>query len=399
MSCRLKEGHRVRSQADPNGSRAMVANGRWRGRCGDGSTRVPHVVCLLSALATLGTGCKPHHSPVTAVPRLPTLALLVGKAGNRWPPASARLALYDGGRIGQVLNAPSHLCAVSWSPSGNHLALSEPGSLWIVDRTTAGLGTAEMLPALPCLQYWPARTRSTIQLQPRWRGPDVVSVPWQRIIWLYDCRKKAWSRLRHDVSANRAIVDMQWSPDGRHLAIVCTTPGVPDSARVVLSSADGDGARDLLAPQTVSSQRPQWSVDGKRLVFECLVDVQKGRYAITTYDTDTDTLWRGPDGNVPVWVGGMIVFGTTADQVPMLRTMSPRSGQSALVTTLHRRYTHPAASPDERSIAFESPAGGKIHACLLDTASGQLTEIDGPRGEETMRPCWQPSTAEGTASQ
>ena len=192
------------------------------------------------------------------------------------------------------------------------------------------------------------------------------------------------------------------SPDGKLLAITCTTPEHP-GRRVYIVSSSGGAPRMLTEP---NSYFHSWSPDGKTILFArpehgainiLAVPVEGGQEtALTTGTGVSDDPDYSPDGQYIYFnsdrAGGMEIFrmrpdGTHAEQM----TFDER----------HNWTAHP--SPDGKSVLFLSydkdvvghAANKDVTLRILDVGTGKvrdLVEIVGGSGTDNV-PNWAPDGA------
>jgi Tol biopolymer transport system component len=88
-----------------------------------------------------------------------------------------------------------------------------------------------------------------------------------------------------------------WSADGRTIAFA-KEPGGFGPREIYLMDADGSGQRPLLATgQAIGgdTDRPGWSPDGRRIVFEC------GDADLQVVSLDGSRRWDAGTGGAPAW--------------------------------------------------------------------------------------------------
>lgn len=181
-----------------------------------------------------------------------------------------------------------------------------------------------------------------------------------------------------------------WSPNGRALVFTsypqggCTTPaciggwqsGDGDIRTIRL---DGSGVRTLVSSQNNSF--PDWSPDGKRIVFIRDGDIYmmeldgSGFTRLTaTPSTERGPRWS-PDGRhiLYAYLGGVHV-------------MTPSASTSTQVTPLGEGADSPAWSPDGKSIVYSRCAGatdcGRRHLWVIDASGGGSTRLSPPSGHD-----------------
>lgn len=193
------------------------------------------------------------------------------------------------------------------------------------------------------------------------------------------------------------------SPDGKLLAITCTTPEHP-GRRVYLLPASG-GAPKILT-ENPNSYFHSWSPDGKTIAFTrpnrtggniYSIAVEGGtEKALTTGDGISDDPDYSADGKYIYFnsdrAGGMQIF-----------RMGPDGSDPQQVTFDEKRNWTPHPSPDGKSILILSydkdvtghPANKDVTLRILDAETGKirdLVEIVGGAGSDNV-PNWAPDGA------
>ena len=118
-----------------------------------------------------------------------------------------------------------------------------------------------------------------------------------------------------------------WSADGSRAIFSCGSPwipGYPESEGLCIANADGTGTQTFLkAPKGMNDDGPQFSPDGKRIAFERAFDAPDGgtlKVAVFVMNADGSgarrlTPWRLRAGDHPDWSpdGKRILFTTNID--------------------------------------------------------------------------------------
>jgi hypothetical protein len=180
----------------------------------------------------------------------------------------------------QLTNGPS---ALTWSPDGSALVYSMQGSLW---RQAVGDTTADQLTDGPGYDY-----------QPDW-SPDGRSIVFARYIedavqlYVLDV---AGGNIEQLTQGNAVNLEPRWSPDGAHIAFVSTMVNGHFHVFIGTRNQIGFVARPLLFERKSELARyyyspydhelsPSWSPDGKEVLFVSNRDIRYG----------TGSLWRMP---------------------------------------------------------------------------------------------------------
>jgi len=175
-----------------------------------------------------------------------------------------------------------------------------------------------------------------------------------------------------------------WSPDGSRVAFSYSivkfdyTGSLSLNRAIWVVNADGTGRRQLtaLTPGSVWDDEPQWSTDGKTLVFT-RVDLKRKQDAVFTVDVDSGeavqiTPWELNAAGDPEWSpdGNSIVFvGHPSDGSENVYTIRPDgTGLRNLTrqTAGGYRYLSSSFSPDGKLIvSARRPASGIRAADLV----------------------------------
>jgi Lysyl oxidase/WD40-like Beta Propeller Repeat len=167
-----------------------------------------------------------------------------------------------------------------------------------------------------------------------------------------------------------------WSPNGAQLAVVA-------GEGAALHVVDPDGRnRALIAYGPVSS--PDWSPDGRKLVFE--------RFGwIHTIDADGTDERRLARGRTPAWSPGgrRIAFVSDRGGTDDLFTIRGAGGGLQQLTTGLGSETDPAWSPNGKRLAYTSDEAGAAEVALLDLATKKTAPLTADRAVASS-PGWSP---------
>ena len=184
-----------------------------------------------------------------------------------------------------------------------------------------------------------------------------------------------------------AVYLAQWSPDGKHLVLMARKPG--ETWQIYLISAEGGVARLLLA-DTRNLADPDWSADGRKLVFGRQADKmgkESGPHDLELLDLTTHQVQQLPGSDnlfSPRWSpDGRWIAALSIDQTQLVLY----DVQSHSWSTLYR---HSAADPvwssDSKSLYFQAFAepGSPVLRTTLDGRSepvADLTRLALPAGD------------------
>ena len=182
--------------------------------------------------------------------------------------------------------------------------------------------------------------------------------------------------VRCDFAETCHLVDTPaWSPDGKRIAYAygVSDPTFTDSLNfdqaIWIVGANGKGAHQVtqLAPGSSWDSGPQWSPDGRRLVF-ARADLKLQKDAVFTVHADGSGLsqvtpWELNAGNGPDWSpdGRWLLFNAQPDDGSS-NVYKSRPDGSGLVNLTKQgaeglRYTSSSFSPDGRMIATARTPG------------------------------------------
>jgi TolB protein len=193
------------------------------------------------------------------------------------------------------------------------------------------------------------------------------------------------------------------SPDGKWLAVTCTTPNQP-GRRIYIVSATGGTPR--LVTANPDSYFHSWSPDGKTILFTRPSHGTLNIYSIAEDGGQETALTSGsgvsddPDYSSDVlW----IYFNSNRAGGMQIWRMRPDGSQPEQVTFDKRPNWTPHPSPDGKSILFLSydreftgqPANEDVTLRILNVSGGEirdLVHIVGGAGSDNM-PNWAPDSA------
>jgi TolB protein len=282
----------------------------------------------------------------------------------------------------QLTSGPS---AVTWSPDGQELIYSMQGSLW---RQRIGSGDARQLTAGPGYDYQPdwspdgrfliyasyrndaielrlldlrtgesrsALADGAVNVEPRW-APDG-----RRVAFVSTAYQGRWhvfvapvdssgglgtpervtedrdSRLpRYYYGAYDQYLSPTWSPDGSELILVSNRGHIWGSGGFWrMAARPGAEPRELHYEETTWKARPDWSRDGKRVVYSSYLGRQ----------------WH------QLWL------------------MTAEGGDPFQLTYAAGDATSPRWSPDSRRVAFVSNEDGNTELRIVDLPGGALHRV------------------------
>jgi serine/threonine protein kinase/Tol biopolymer transport system component len=153
----------------------------------------------------------------------------------------------------------------------------------------------------------------------------------------------------------------RWSPDGKQVVFVGTSPGTV--SKLFLVSSEGGSPEELIPADKDNEDDPQWSPDGSSLLFAQYGQFgggDPGRYSIQKVDLHTRQLSTFP-GSMGMWAprlssDGRILSSFTVDGHKLLLFDSTSGKWSELATGKSLQY--PNLSRDGKYIYFEDMGEG-----------------------------------------
>jgi hypothetical protein len=268
---------------------------------------------------------------------------LVGNRAQRVPytaPFAADLAV--SGRQFATLGWPQ-ACGcdrfASYSPSGNAVAWSDAGAVWLA----APDGTKQR--RLPGVR---ASASSAPSAEPRWSpGGATLAFDPDDAIYVVNA----------DGSGERKVATGSlpaWSPDGKRLAFV-------EASDLWVVNVDGAGLRRLTTDALAGTSRPDWSPDGTTLTAAragdvWVVDVASGAERDVTPNAafdDRDPVWSpAPGGPIAFERRQALPNGNTGSSVTVVDASGANLREVARHTNALHIELYPSWSRDGKRLAF-----------------------------------------------
>ena len=183
--------------------------------------------------------------------------------------------------------------------------------------------------------------------------------------------------------------DPEWSPDGKRILFVSDTkPQRPD---LYIMNADGSDIQQLTKTEE-SEFQPAWSPDGNRIAFSSYIPPQI--LIINPNGENLQELTSSQDFNMqPDWSpdGLNIAYIATRNNEPKIFRMDADGGNRTQLSIGDSFDTHPAWSPNGETIVFSSVPNPDADAdlYLMNEDGSDLQQITDMEGFE-IYPAWSP---------
>lgn len=320
------------------------------------------------------------------------ISFIVGELGGSMEGVQIAAVAPDGSGRQALIDGVPEYSSGGWSPDGKVIVFSRSPEaspdghvhLWRMNDDGSGLeqltaGNADDFDA----QWSPDGSQILFRRTPdgSLQGTGGVEFFEAPAIFLMNPDGSAVRRV--NVEPNQIVLGARWAPDGEGFLFIADTPADdgPEGFGIYTVRSDGTGLR-LIVPR--SNGDPQWSPDGKRILF------QSGSRLVTVdgEGADLQTLVEGlhrdihfrwsPDGERILYVRPV-----GPDQGNELWTVGADGSDDRRVSE-HLQWPDPTAawSPDGRLIAF--------------TRGGDIWTVDVETGEEhqvTDTPIYESSPA------
>jgi Tol biopolymer transport system component/DNA-binding winged helix-turn-helix (wHTH) protein len=244
-----------------------------------------------------------------------------------------------------------------WSADGRSFVCTTPSGLV---RVPLSGGAAVPLPFLAGGQPTVARLGSRLIYQQPYRDTDIFRVP----------GPGASGAITRLISSTRQESAPQYSPDGRRIVFVSDRTG---SDELWIIDSEGQQARQITSFGGPSVGSPRWSLDGRQIAFDSAGGGDVGIYLVASEGgTARRITTPGISCVRPSWSrnGNWIYFGSNRSGVWEIWKTTPQGGSPVQVTHAGGRE------------AFEDPEGKFVYYSKAPPLKG-IWRIPSGGGEET----------------
>jgi Tol biopolymer transport system component len=282
---------------------------------------------------------------------------------------------------------PTGEVSLAWSPTGAHLAFSDVGGIYVVDRSGQR-----------------RRRVSPFGNRPQW-SPRAETIAFEAGDAIYSV--KSTGRLLRRLTDSQRDYSVEPSADGSRIAFVRDSNDASGQTRVLVMSAGGRAVRSL-----GSGDDPHWASDGRRLVFSRTLDLDPPnapyrREALIVADAQGTVRKQVAVGVTPSWSpdGERLAFmrygfsseqrgpgtSTVVSDSTLYLVGADGSGERAVISTSRYEaqplYYDPTWSPDGASIAVIAEDQDESSLVLIDVSSGEARTVSDNEAEQVA---WSP---------
>ena len=264
----------------------------------------------------------------------------------------------------------------AWSPDGRKLVFTstrdDDPEIYVVNADGTGPRRLTTTPGRDAHPFWSPDGTKIVFQSPREDGHTRIFV------------MDADGSNQRPLTKNAGFCGVPvWSPDGRHIVFQCTDDlertAKDKPWQLFLMDADGGPMRQLLRTGS-NDQVPQWSPDGKWLVFysdrsgvDQLYTIDAGGGPATQVTT-TAAANRGASWSRD---GRHLIFHSErAGQPSDIYRMPSGGGEAVRLTTSAPQHGVPYNSPDGRTIAFQARSNGSWRIWLMDADGHDQRPLD-----------------------
>jgi TolB protein len=193
----------------------------------------------------------------------------------------------------------------------------------------------------------------------------------------------AGSRAQRLTSTPGRDAHPSWSPDGKTIAF--QSPRLEGHTRIFLMDADGSHQRPLTNNRGFCGV-PSWSPDGKQIAFQCTDDVSRTKtgspwqlFIVETSGGEPRRLVQSTaNDQVPNWSpdGRRIIFYSDRSGIDQLYVISPNGGEPSQLTRGTTASRVASWAPDGKTVLFQSGVdGGTSDIFRMPIDGGGVTKL------------------------
>lgn len=177
------------------------------------------------------------------------------------------------------------------------------------------------------------------------------------------------------------------SPDGRRIAYFQPTSG---SFGDLWVAPAGPGEPRRLLGDTLRAGDPVWTTDGQWVVFWAEIAGEINLWCVPASGGKPRQLTHGAGRHTApaVSADGRRLAYTASRESFAIERRDALDDESRRLMTSHQEIVRPSVSPSGDRVAFHAPDGPDVHLFVMQTDSGEVTQVTADAGERNFLPRW-----------